>query len=256
MPSLDYPLTITWLQLCFLYLTSLSVYAATDLTLPIKAGSSTATINSTPIKLTIGSIATLTGKGWIIHSDETQDEIVVGASVKQGDSIHTSSQSKVEVQFLDGSSVTLKPSSQVNIVKYSWDANSKSGISILELIKGTFRAISGLIAKDDPDNYTFKTPVAAIGVRGTDFGARFCEQLTCEIQTGDNSLTLSQGVYTGVLDGQITLKSNGLETLVNTGNAVFQKDANSPVKPVQNLPGLIFSAEEMKTYTAEVNVPF
>jgi hypothetical protein len=254
MPAINQSPITTLFLLWFLCLTSLSANAASELKTFIKTDAGVA--NSHPVKLNIGSVVTLEGQGWIIHSDETRDKISAGMSLKQGDSIHTAPQSKVEVRFLDGSSVTVKPSSQVNIEQYRWDEKNKTGISILEFIKGTFRAISGLIAKDDPDNYEFKTPVANIGVRGTDFGARYCEHTTCVTQIGEDSLTLSQGVYTGVLDGQIVLRSNGSETLVDAGNAVFQKDANSPVKPIQNLPGLIFSAEELKTYTADVKVPF
>jgi hypothetical protein len=246
----------TLLLLWFLSLIPLSVNAATDLKTFIKTDPDAAAENTKPIKLIIGSVVTLEGQGWIIHSDEKRDPIAVGTPLRQGDSIHTAPQSKVEVRFLDGSSVTVKPSSQINIEQYHWDEKSKSGISILEFIKGAFRAISGLIAKEDPDNYEFKTPVASIGVRGTDFGARSCDQQTCVTQTGNNSLTLSQGVYIGVLDGQIALTSNGSETLVSAGHAVFQKDADSAVKPVQNLPGLIFSAEELKTYAVEARVPY
>lgn len=257
MPSLSQSLIKPFILLWFLCLTSLSVNAASELKTFIKTDTPTSTSGSTtPVNLIIGSVATLQGQGWISHSDETRDKLAVGVSLKQGDSIHTAPQSSVEVRFLDGSSVMVKPSSQVNIEQYRWDEKSKSGISIFEFVKGAFRAISGLIAKDDPDNYEIKTPVATIGVRGTDFGARFCEHPTCVIQNNENSLTLSQGIYIGVLDGQIAVSSNGSETLVNAGNAVFQKDADSPVMPVQNLPGLIFSTNELKIYTKDVKVPF
>lgn len=256
MLSFNRPLINLLFSFWIFYLASLSVSAATELPTFIKTASNSSLTAANPINLTIGTVATLEGQGWIIHSDETRDKIAVGLSLKQGDSIHTSPQSTAEVKFLDGSSVTVKPSSQVNIEQYRWDAKNKTGFSVLEFIKGTFRALSGLIAKDNPDNYEFKTPVATIGVRGTDFGARYCEHHTCVTQIGENSLTLSQGVYMGVLDGQIVIRANNTETLVDAGQAVFQKDADSPALPVQNLPGLIFSAAELKTYTSEVKVPF
>ncbi len=244
--------------LCFLCLASWSVSASTELPTFIKTASNTTANSNTSdtIQLMIGSVVSLQGQGWLVHSDETREKFSIGLSLKQGDSIHTAPQSTVEVKFLDGSSVTVKPSSQVNIEQYRWDEKNKKGISVFEFIKGAFRAISGLIAKDDPDNYEFKTPVATIGVRGTDFGARYCENHTCVTQMGENSLTLSQGVYIGVLDGQIVVRGKNSETLVDAGQAVFQKDADSPAQPIQNLPGLIFSAAELKTYTSEVKVPF
>lgn len=205
---------------------------------------------------TIGHVTQLEGQGWLLHSDETKEKLRIGLAVRQGDSIHTAHQSTATIKFNDESTITVKQSSQVNIEEYRWDEKNKSGISIIDFIKGTFRAISGLIAEAEPENYAIKTPVATIGVRGTDFGARYCESHTCVIQSGEDSLTLSQGIYIGVLDGQISITSNAHETLVDAGNAIYQKDALSPVKPVQNLPGLIFSAAELKTYSAEIKVPF
>ena len=196
----------------------------------------------------IAQISQLKGSGWLMHSDETQDPLVVGQTVKQGDSIRTDLNSQVMVEFVDQASLTVKESSQVNIEDYQWDEQSHSGRSIIDFLQGAFRTVSGLIGKNDPKNYAVKTPVATIGVRGTDFGARYCASSSCEVKTGENTVTLSQGLYIGVLDGQISSQSDGKETLVDAGEAIYQKDAESPVKPVKNLPGVIFSEAEIKTY--------
>mgnify|MGYP002639302933 CR=1 FL=1 len=196
----------------------------------------------------MAQISQLKGSGWLMHSDETQHALVVGQTVKQGDSIRTEPNSQVMVKFADQASLTVKESSQVNIEEYHWDEQSSSGRSIIDFLRGAFRAVSGLIGKNEPKNYAVKTPVATLGVRGTDFGARYCASSSCEIKTEGNTVTLSQGLYIGVLDGQISSQSDGKETLVDAGEAAYQKDAESPVKPVKNLPGLIFSEAEIKTY--------
>ena len=245
------------ITLWILFALSQSVYGVAELPTFIKTASSTnADSSSATLQLSIGSIISLQGQGWLIHSDETREKLRVDLSIKQGDSIHTAPQSKAEIKFLDGSSITVKASSQVNIEQYRWDEKNKKGYSVFEFIKGAFRALSGLIAKDDADNYEFKTPVATIGVRGTDFGARYCENHTCITQVDENSLTLSQGVYIGVLDGQIVVRSRNSEAIVDAGQAIYQKDADTPAMPVQNLPGLIFSTAELRTYTTEAKLPF
>jgi hypothetical protein len=217
----------------------------------------TSGVQPKPADLIIGRVVKVEGQGWLLHSDEKREKLTVGLALRQGDSITTAPQSLAELRFTDGSSVFVKASSQVNIDQFRWDEKNKTGNSILEFVKGAFRAISGLIGKEEPENYELKTPVGTIGVRGTDFGARLCENHTCVIQSGSNSITLSQGIYIGVLDGQIAFNSNnGVETLVDAGQAIYQKDAKSPVKPVQNLPDLIFSAQELKTYRSDVKVPY
>ena len=196
----------------------------------------------------IAKISHLKGSGWLMHSDETKDALAVGQTIKQGDSIRTDLNSQTMVEFADQASLTVKESSQVNIEEYKWDEQSRTGRSILDFLQGAFRAVSGLIGKNDPKNYAVKTPVATIGVRGTDFGARYCASGSCEIKTGENTVTLSQGLYVGVLDGQISSQSDGKETLVDAGEAIYQKDVESPVKSIKNLPGVIFSEAEIKSY--------
>ena len=119
---------------------------------------------------------------------------------------------------------------------------------MLSFIKGAFRAVSGLIANNNADDYAIQTMVGNIGIRGTDFGARLCQQQTCIVQTGDRQMNLSEGIYVGVLQGSIALQSEARETLVNRGQAIYQKDAASEPEPVDNLPGLIFDAEELLAY--------
>jgi hypothetical protein len=41
----------------------------------------------------------------------------------------------------------------------------------MNLIEGGFRTITGAIAKQNPGDYQVNTPVATIGVRGTDYAA-------------------------------------------------------------------------------------
>ncbi len=196
----------------------------------------------------MAQISRLKGTGWIMHSDESKEPLVVGQTVKQGDSIRTELDSQAVVEFADQASLTVKESSQVNIAEYHWDEQAGTGRSIINFLQGAFRAVSGLIGKKDPNDYAVNTPVATIGIRGTDFGARYCASSSCEIKTGENTVTLSQGIYIGVLDGQISSHSDGKETLVDAGEAIYQKDAQSPVKPIKNLPGIIFSEAEIKTY--------
>jgi hypothetical protein len=53
-------------------------------------------------------------------------------------------------------------------------AGGGSGKSFFSLIKGAMRSVTGLIAKADPQTYRVATPVATMGVRGTDFKLVYC----------------------------------------------------------------------------------
>ncbi len=196
----------------------------------------------------VGTLVEFSGQGWLIGIDEIRKALFSGITVREGERILTDPQAKAKIEFVDGSSLILRPSSQVNIDEYDWDAQSQTGRSILSFIKGAFRAVSGLIADNNPDNYQIKTLVGAIGIRGTDFGARLCQQQTCVVEGGDQPVTLSEGIYVGVLQGSIALQSEDRETIVNDGEAIYQKDADSEPEPIDNVPGLIFDAAELESY--------
>ena len=201
----------------------------------------------------IGHITTLNGQGWLLHPDESRQKLYTGLGVHQGDIVSTSYQSDTKIDFLDGSSISLNQNSQIEINEYHWNAQKKSGRSILKFLQGAFRAVSGLIAKQTPDNYSVITQVATIGVRGTYFGARMCKQQTCVVQLTDNNITLSEGIYIGVLQGKIVSKSKGQETVVSQGEMIYQKNALAEAKFISNIPGLIFSAVEINKYAAANN---
>ena len=209
-----------------------------------------ADIPATTIKTTavIGHVSKLSGQGWLLHTDETRQQLYVGLGVKQGDNILTNLQSRAQIEFIDGSNISLKQQSQIKISEYHWNQQDNSGRSIFNFLKGAFRAVSGLIAKNNQIDYSVITPVATIGVRGTNFGARLCNQEICELQSKDNNITISKGIYIGVLQGQIVAQSGEQQTQVKQGEAIYQKDALSQAKKVSNIPGLIFSAEELETY--------
>ena len=49
------------------------------------------------------------------------------------------------------------------------DADAGTGRAFFRLLKGGFRAVTGLVGRRDRSNYRVATPVATIGIRGTDY---------------------------------------------------------------------------------------
>jgi hypothetical protein len=87
------------------------------------------------------------------------------------DTLVTDNNSQAQIAFTDNTLMTFRPNSKFLIDQYQFNpqkANS-SGKYVMDLIQGGFRTITGLIAKRNPTNYQVKTPVATIGVRGTDY---------------------------------------------------------------------------------------
>lgn len=89
------------------------------------------------------------------------------------DSLVTDDKTQAQVVFSDNTLLTFRESTQFKIDEYDFKADAKKGSSVgkyvVSLIQGGFRTITGLIAKNKPSDYKVNTPVATIGVRGTEY---------------------------------------------------------------------------------------
>lgn len=93
-----------------------------------------------------------------------------GDVVHEGDEITTGSDGYVYLKTIDNGFLILRPSSRARIIHYHVDRLAPKNTRIkLELLNGVARSISGEAVKEARQNFRFNTPVAAIGVRGTDF---------------------------------------------------------------------------------------
>lgn len=88
------------------------------------------------------------------------------------DTLTTDVNSQAQIAFTDNTLMTFRPETKFVIDTYSYQPQSKIGSVgkyVMSLIEGGFRTITGLIAKSNPNDYKINTPVATIGVRGTDY---------------------------------------------------------------------------------------
>ena len=78
----------------------------------------------------------------------------------------------MHVRFLDDAVLSVRPNSELHIETYRFDAERPDLSTVkLNLIQGTARTVSGEAAKTAKERYRLNTPIAAIGVRGTDFSS-------------------------------------------------------------------------------------
>jgi hypothetical protein len=90
--------------------------------------------------------------------------------VYEHDVVSTDKTSSGEIGFTDGSLMSLNPDSAIKIDQYQYTkGGGKDDKAVMNLVKGGFRTITGAIPKENPDGYKMNTPVATIGVRGTEY---------------------------------------------------------------------------------------
>lgn len=93
-----------------------------------------------------------------------------GTSVQEGDLLTTGADGFLYVKTVDNGLFILRPNTRARIVAYHIDRKNPANTRVkLELLSGVVRSKSGDAVKQARQNFRFNTPVAAIGVRGTDF---------------------------------------------------------------------------------------
>jgi len=114
----------------------------------------------------------------IAMSNGGSRELKQGDFVYVSDEIMTTNRSFVVLQFQDGAKVTVRPDSTLIIETYLYNGDSDDEAE-LNLVSGGLRVITGAMAKSNPENYKVRTPVALMGVRGTEFSIMLCGDDVC-----------------------------------------------------------------------------
>jgi hypothetical protein len=93
-----------------------------------------------------------------------------GAPVYEGAQLSTGADGYLYIQTIDNGFLILRPSTNANVPLYRVDGKSPETSRFkFELKNGVARSVSGNAVGPARNNFRFNTPVAAIGVLGTDF---------------------------------------------------------------------------------------
>ena len=122
-------------------------------------------------------------------------QVQVGSVVTEGARLQTGADGYLYLETIDKGFFIMRPNTKAQIVAYQIDTQNMANSRMkLELESGVARHISGEAAKSARKNFRFNTPVAAIGLRGTDFTI-YADQNATRITV------LSGGVVVSALSG-------------------------------------------------------
>jgi FecR protein len=88
----------------------------------------------------------------------------VGTDVQANEIVSTTNDDRAHLVFIDGTTLTVGPSSQLTIDKFVYDPTTQKGELAVNATKGVFRVIGGKISKTA--EITVSTPSSTIGIRG------------------------------------------------------------------------------------------
>jgi hypothetical protein len=117
-----------------------------------------------------GHVAFIHGQVSLVNGNQAARTVQTGDPVYVGDRIQTQADSQLHLRMVDNAFVALRPLSQLVISTYDYDKDQPQASRIrMDLQQGTSRAVSGKGGQAAKHQYRFNTPLAAIGLRGTDY---------------------------------------------------------------------------------------
>jgi len=176
-----------------------------------------------------GTVTQLAGVLTAQKTDGTAKILSLQSSVESGDLLSTSANTYARIRFTDGGDMTLRPNTQLRIEGYQFQQEQpKEDNAFFRLIKGGLRAVTGLVGKRNGlESYKVATPTATIGIRGTDWGALFCEN-DCGGYKDNAGKTPQNGLYVDVVSGKIIVTSTGGAQEFSPGQFGFISGVTTP----------------------------
>ena len=165
----------------------------------------------------VGQVSYASGPVWVERGG-ARLQLVNQAPIQEGDRISTGAEGVVYVRTQDGGFFILRPESSGRLVRYFTHPTQPSLSEYrLEIDQGTGRVVSGQGPQQARERFRLNTPVAAIGIRGTDFTVTTDDERTrAAVQSGAISLArLGGGCLAGDLgacrsDSALELTPNGI----------------------------------------------
>jgi hypothetical protein len=123
------------------------------------------------------------------------------AALTVGSTLKTGADGFVHVRFIDAAFISLRPGSVLHINAYHYDPE-RPGENRVEffLERGNLRSITGHSGQANKAGFMLNTPVAAIGIRGTDF-VTLTDRLNTRVRVVSGAVVMRAGSCSGRASG-------------------------------------------------------
>ena len=188
----------------------------------------------------VGEVSFAIGVSRVISEEGRASAVSRAMPVHVGDRIETERGGHIHVRFVDGAYVAVRPGSRLTIETYRYNAANPQDSAIrFRLEEGVVRAISGKGAEAARERFRLNTPIAALGVRGTDFVVQTePERVRVAIYSGAIVLTpLGEGCRADALGPCATAASRTLSADMGQVMLEFQRQQVAPrIVPINGMP--------------------
>ncbi len=98
-----------------------------------------------------------------------------GAEARTGDIFQVGDKSNVQIRLTDESIIALNSRTTFKLTEYAFQKREPTlRRAFFDLLRGGMRTVTGLIGRTKRENYAVRTPTATVGIRGTHYALRYC----------------------------------------------------------------------------------
>ena len=120
--------------------------------------------------LVVGKVAFVVGVAYAQTGTGAKVKLQQGNAIFVGQTLSTNNTSHLHLSMMDGGFISLRPDAEVQVKRYNIDLAQPANTQIqLDVHKGVVRSVTGKGGQSNKSGFRLNTPVAAIGIRGTDF---------------------------------------------------------------------------------------
>ena len=124
----------------------------------------------------VGRVLLAAGDAVAIRGTQTV-RLALGSAVQEKDVLRTGPASNLQVRFIDESIMSLRENSELCIDEFRFSGKEDgSERAFFRLVKGGLRTVTGLVGRTNNRNYGVISIASTIGIRGSDFSTRLCQQ--------------------------------------------------------------------------------
>jgi hypothetical protein len=116
--------------------------------------------------LTVGAVDKVQARVDATQAGQTRP-LVINSDIYFRDRCHSGEGARLQVTLKDGTQLTLGEHATLVVDEFIYDPFRSRGELAIRVVKGAFLYVSGRIEGEPGANVQIKTPVAAIGIRGT-----------------------------------------------------------------------------------------
>ena len=180
----------------------------------------------------VGVVVESSGRVVAVDKRGISRKLSRGYPVFLGDKVVSGESGSVRLRMIDEALLDLGCLSIMVIEEYALNTSNRK--SILNLLQGSLKKITGKIGKMTEDVYELRTPLASVGVRGTEYALRVFQSKGC-----GGTIDADDGLYLEVIKGLVDVFNEAGHEVIAKGETAYVPLPKAVPRKVKIKPGVI-----------------